>query len=73
MQILTLILAAIPGLLGILKLIDKWVSKTPAAKAAKELKDKTEARRKFASKKNEAIKNAKKSYTKDIEDLFNRR
>jgi len=71
-QWITLLLAALPAIVKIMGYADKWFSKTPLEKATKQLKKQVEGRKVAARKRNQGIKNAKKSYTKDIEDLFNR-
>lgn len=72
LQFISGLLASLPAIVKILEQLDKWFVATPAEKAIKDYKDAVVARKEAASKRNEAIKGAKTSYTKDIEDIFNR-
>lgn len=67
------IIAAIPAAAQILGLVDKWVTKTPAQRAVSDLNRQVQLRKKLSSELNEAIKNARKSHTKRLEDILNRR
>ena len=73
LKLISALMASLPAITQILQLFDKWLASTPAEKAVKEYKNAVEARIEAASKRNEAVKNAKKSYTKDVEDIFNRK
>lgn len=72
-QILAAIVAAIPALMKILELLDKWFAATPEERAEKTFLEKVEARRAAASRRNEAIKEARRSYTSELEKIFNNR
>jgi len=73
MKYLSLILAALPAILQIMKLLDKWFVDTPLEKAVKLEKKRQEDIKTSASRRNQAIKAARKSHTKNVEDILNRR
>lgn len=75
MKWIGLAMAALPVLERIVVILDKWAERFFWGKARAKVKDMRE-RSQIASLKarerKEAIKNAKKSYTADIEHIFNR-
>lgn len=71
MGIIASIIKLIPALEGILKIFDKWFTKTPEEKVKDSLKKTTVKRKKEALEANKAVKKGKTGDTSKIENIIN--